>query len=220
MLDVGEPKRESKGVHGPANMRDCETLHRSTNQCLHISVVFAPRFVFFLFLFFFVMRRESRKPSGTSELPVAFSLDNGVVIQEVLSWVLSHLPRTERKMTVEQEQKDPLAIYRALFHSREMTSMWWEARTVAVMTWSSKHTNTLKEILRFVVVTMQELIVRAPEPCSHRRTPLCKGSLDTICKSCMHQVMPGSLYATYNAPSLIQESIQYKCFCLDVLIIH
>lgn len=165
------------------------------------------------------MRRESRKPLGTSELPVAFNLDNGVVIQEVLSWVLCHMPRTERKISMDSEQNDPLVIYRALFHSREMTSLWWEARTVAVMTWSTKHADTLRELLRFVVDTMRDLMKNAPEPCYHRRTPLCKKGLDAICKSCMHQVMSGWLCAMYNDPSLIHEAIQYKCFCLDVLLI-
>jgi len=91
----------------------------------------------------------------TTELGLPFSLDNGVVLQEL---VLQRLPWVRAPRRSETDT-DSAATTRRLWKERQPRTVWWEARTVRVWTWPAELRAALVEACRGVLAC-----VRTAEP--------------------------------------------------------
>lgn len=149
---------------------------------------------------------------GTPRLQQAFSLDNGVVLQEMVIFILANgrkrivngeprespvkRGRSKRGKSTDtsaaaveiQPEANP---YYVLYEQREFSGVWWEARLVRVVTWPSALESLLLDFLG-QMISMIMKVQASDLVCNHARPPRNIDVLNDFCQACLRRHVHGN----------------------------
>lgn len=136
---------------------------------------------------------------GTPQLPQGFSLDNGVVLQEVGYFILSNIGRPNKRKEKKTANKElPSApppqqqMFHALYEERETSAVWWEARLVRMWTWPASLESLLLDFFRQMVALIIEIQL-SDSVCDHRKPPRTQNGLADFCHACLRRQVNGAM---------------------------
>ena len=147
--------------------------------------------------------------------PFGFSLDNGVVLQEFGYFLLCRI----RRAVAGTPGGEELQRHAELLPLREAVTVWWEARSVRILTWPEAQRADV-EAFYHVVAKLVCRLLEAPLPegepavmtaasCPRcgvddkkKTTLTCRASFDELCVVCLRRVLPAPVRAWVLDPAL------------------